>query len=1054
MIRINRTRTLSPGLLAPLLALFVATSALAQVVNGTISGTVTDPSGAVISGANVLVHNDDTGVQRKLTTSGAGTFTAPTIPIGTYTITIDAAGFGSYKRTGITLTVGQTLNLNLSLKVTGSETVTVQDVPPAVNLSSDQISGLVDARQVKELPLNGRSYDQLLLLNPATVNYTNQRSGGIGTSNSSVGSMFSVSGRRPQDNLFLLNGIEYTGASLINTTPGGTSGQLLGIDGIHEFNVVTDTYSASYGKRDGAQISISTTGGTNTFHGGVYEFVRNSFFDARNYFDTPRIPEFQRNNFGASLGGPIKKDKLFLFANYEGYRQYLGESIATLVPDQTSRSKAVASVQPLLALWPSVPSSQPDVAPGIAEYFGTAPQHIREDFGTTRFDDTIGAKDTFNTIYTIDDSYATSPSADPYSYVNENLREQVLSLQEQHVFSPNLVNVARVGFSRSTFYFYGYVPAAQQAGAPSVVPGVPTYAIVISGSTASNGASSITTAGANVGSNNGITRNLYTIDDHAYYTIGRHTIQAGVWLQRLQSNDNLAQDQYGQASFASLTTFLAGTIKTFTYAPKTTELGWRTLFADAFIEDTWHVTPTFEVRAGFRTETSTGWSASQGRAAVYTFTNGIINTTSTGLPTASGISNALTTNHALFLPEPRVGFAWNVFGNGRTSLSGGAGLHHTLLDALDYRLDQAAPYNTVYSYSGSTVANPTGGTAKISPSTVDPAIRTPTLLSYDLKIEQQLAPATSLTVGYSGSHSYHQILNGDLNEPAYTIAANRQVFYPNTTLANTAVANTTSWWAGGSGNYNALVVDLRQNLNYGLQLRGNYTWSKNLDDGSAWNTSVSSNTPAYVEVPSLPHLDYGPAATDIRHIASINATYDLPFGKNKAFFNNSGALTERLVSGWSVSSIATLLSGFPFSPQLGYNPTGSGDSRNPVRPNVTPGFSGQLYPGGSTAQRVAQYFNPAAFTSPATGYVGNASRDSLTGPGFADWDFSLLKSTQVTERFRAQFRAEFFNIVNHANLALPNEVVFTAANTLGSPGLISSTANTSRQIQLGLKLLF
>ena len=1062
MIRTIRTNLSRFFVFAALFASVIHSPA--QVVSGTISGTVTDPSGAVIANAKVVVHNDDTGVQRALTTSGIGAFTAPAVPIGSYTVSVDASGFAAYKRTGITLTVGQTLNLTLSVSITGSETVTVRDVPSAVNVSSDQISGLVDARQVKELPLNGRSYDQLLLLNPATVNYTNQRSGSVGTSNSSVGSMFSASGRRPQDNLFLLNGIEYTGASLINTTPGGTSGQLLGIDGIHEFNVVTDTYSASYGKRDGAQVSISTTGGTNALHGSVYEFLRNSFFDARNYFDSPRIPEFQRNNFGAALGGPIKKDKLFLFGNYEGYRQNLGESIVTLVPDATSRAKAVASVQPLLNLWPVANGPeifQNGASTGIAEYIGTAPQHIREDFGTSRFDYTIGSADTFNTIYTIDDSYASSPSADPYSYVNENLREQVLSFQEQHVFSPRLVNVARAGLSRSTFYFFGYVPAAQQALAPSVRPGVPTYALVISGSTAVGGASSITTAGANVGSNNGITRNLYTFDDHAYYTIGKHTIQAGVWLQRLQSNDNLAQDQYGQASFASLTTFLAGTIKTFTYAPVTTELGWRTLFADAFLEDTWHITPTFEARIGFRTETSTGWSESQNRASVYTFTNGVIGTTPT-----SGLSNALTSNHALFLPEPRVGFAWNVFGDGHTSLTGGAGLHHTLLDALDYRLDQAAPYNTVYSYSSSTVANPTGVTPAVSPSTVDSAIRTPTLFSYDLKIEQQLAPATSLTIGYSGSHSYHQIMNGDLNEPAYQVQSNGAIYYPNTTKANTAVANTTSWWAGASGNYNALVVDLRHSFNHGLQLRGNYTWSKNLDDGSAWNTSVSSNTPAYVEVPALPHLDYGPAASDIRDVASINATYELPFGQNKAFLGNAGNLTDHIVSGWSIASITTLLSGFPFSPQLGYNPTGSGDSRNPDRPNVTPGFAGHLYTGGSTAQRVAQYFNPAAFSAPAFGYVGNAGRDSLIGPGFADWDLSLLKSTALSERTRLQFRAEFFNIVNHTNLQLPNEVVYSAGPTqgttanqntvaaLGSPGVISATANTSRQIQLGLKLLF
>jgi hypothetical protein len=1103
MYRTTRRMLSSLALFAGL-AILAGFAAQAQVVSGTIAGTVTDPSGAVIANAKVLVHNDDTGVQRNLTTSSSGSFTAAAIPIGSYTVTVDAASFASYKRTGIVLTVGEILNLNLSLKVTGSDTITVQDVPPAVNTSSEQTSGLVDARQVKELPLNGRSYDQLLLLNPATVNYTNQRSGSTGTSNSSVGSMFSVSGRRPQDNLFLLNGIEYTGSSLINTTPGGTSGQLLGIDGIHEFNVVSDTYSASYGKRDGAQVSISTTGGTNTLHGSVYEFLRNSFFDARNYFDGARIPDFQRNNFGASLGGPIKKDKLFLFANYEGYRQNLGESLDTLVPDSYAYLGEVPNAntgvyahttfspisEQLLNLWPN-PNTNPIpctevtqlnpagtlvVPTGIDSCKGTAPQHIREDFGTTRFDYTIGAADTFNSIYTVDDSTASSPSADPYSYVNESLREQVLSFQEQHVFSPRLVNVARTGFSRSNFYFYGYVPAAEQALTPSVRPGVPTYAVVISGSTASNGASSITTAGANVGSNNGIVRNLFTFDDHAYYTIGKQTIQAGVWLQRVQSNDNLAQDQYGQASFASLTAFLNGTIKTFTYAPSTTELGWRTLFADAFIEDTWHITPRFELRTGFRSETSTGWSESQGRAGVYTFTNGVINTATApvGYPTVSGISNALLANNAFFLPEPRVGFAWNLFGDGHTAISGGIGLHHSLLDALDYRLDQAAPYNTVYSYSSTTVANPTSTTPLISPSTVDSAIRTPTLLAYDLKIEQQIAPATSLTIGYTGSHSYHQILNGDLNEPAFTLISG-QVFYPaggtSTTPAapvklNPAVANTTSWWAGGTGNYNALVVDVRHDFNHGLQVRGNYTWSKNLDDGSAWNTSVSSNTPAYVEVPSLPHLDYGPAATDIRNIASINATYEFPFGKNKAFFGNAGNVTDRFVSGWSVSSITTLLSGFPFSPQLGYNPTGSGDSRNPVRPNVTPGFAGPLYPGGRTAQRVSEYFNPAAFSAPAAGYVGNASRDSLTGPNYADWDFSLLKSTHLAERTRLQFRAEFFNILNHTNLQLPNEVVYSAgptqgttANqttvaTLGSPGVISATANTSRQIQLGLKLLF
>lgn len=1034
----------------------------AQVVGGSIGGTVSDPSGALVTAAHVTLLSEDTGTKRTLTTDGSGSFEASSVPVGNYTVTVEATGFAQYVRKGVSLTVGQSLHLSFALAVSGSESVNVQSTPPTVNVSTEQTSGLVDSRQVKELPLNGRSYDQLLTLNPGAVNYTNQRSGGVGTSNSSVGSMFSISGRRPQDNLFLLNGIEYTGASLINVTPGGTSGQLLGIDGIREFNVVTDTYSAAYGKRDGAQISIVTSGGTNAVHGSVFEFARNSFFDARNYFDGARVPEFQRNNFGAAVGGPLRTDKAFLFANYEGYRQNLGLSLVTLVPDNASRAKAVASVQPLLNLWPVANGPEVltnGVASGIAEYIGTAPQHIREDFGTTRFDENIGTKDTFNAIYTVDDSAASTPSADPFSYVSERLREQVLSAQEQHIFS-RVVNIARVGYSRSNFYFYGYVPAAQQALTPSVRAGVPTYAVVIAGSTASNGASSITTGGANVGSNNGITRNLFTFDDHAYYTIGKHTIQGGIWLQRLQSNDNLAQDQYGQASFASLSTFLTGAIKTFTYAPATTELGWRTLFADAFLEDTYRISSRLEARFGFRTESSTGWSEAQGRAGVYTFTNGVINTT------PSVQKNALTDNRALFLPNPRVGLAWNVFGNGNTSITAGAGLHHSLLDALDYRLDQAAPFNTVYSYSGTTVANPTSSTPLVSPSTVASNMATPTLLSYDLRVEQRLANATSLSVAYSGSHSYHQILNGDLNEPAYTVLTDGTIYYPTTVKANPAVSNTTSWWAGGSGNYNAFVADLRHDLSRHFQLRANYTWSKNLDDGSAWNTSVSSNTPAYVEVPSLPHLDYGPAATDVRQIVAINGTYVLPVGRGEAFFSNAGGAVSRLISGWSLSTIANLMTGFPFSPQLGYNPTGSGDSRNPVRPNVNPNFSGPLYAKGSTAQRVTQYFNPAAFSAPAYGTVGNVRRDSLTGPGYADWDLSLLKSTQLTERTRLQFRAEFFNILNHTNLQLPNEVVFstgptqgtlanqTTAAALGSPGVISATANTSRQIQLAAKIVF
>ena len=1092
VIRSTRT-TLSPfaAIFLALLALTFAFTTHAQVVGGTISGTVTDSTGAAIPNAAVLVRNDETGNERHLQTGPDGRYSAPSIPVGTYTVTVNASGFNDQSRTNIALSVGQSQNISLALSLTGvAQTVTVKDDPAVVNLSTQQTAGLVDARQVKELPLNGRSYDQLITLNPGAVNYTAQRSGSVGTSNSSVGNMFAVSGRRPQDNLYLLNGIEYTGASLINVTPGGTSGQLLGVEAVREFNVITDTYSATYGKRQGAQVSIVTAGGTNSIHGSVYEFVRNSFFDARNYFDPARIPGFQRNNFGASLGGPIRKDKLFLFANYEGYRQNLGVTDVTLVPDNNARSGLVtnattgvltpvtlgAGVTGLLNLWPVqngpellTPTGQPT---GIAEAFSSAPQHIREDFGTARFDANLTPNDLLFAVFTIDDSIASTPTQNPYSLVNESLREQVASLQEQHVFSPRLLNTGRLGFSRASFYFLGFVPAAIQTVTPTLLPGKPTGAVVIAGSTASNGSSTITAAGANVGSNNATTRSLSTFDDHIFYSRGKQQIEAGGWLQFLESNDNLAQDQYGQASFASLTTFLQGTIKTFTYVPATTELGWRSAFVAGYLEDTIKLLPNLELRAGIRSESTDGWNASHGRAPVYGFMNGVINTT----PTTG--SSALTTNRAKFLPEPRLGLSYDPFSTGphigQTVLRASFGLHHALLDTLDYRLDQSAPFNTIYTTSG-TVANPTSGAASVSPSTVQPDIRTPSVFAWTVRLEQQIAPNTSLTIGYVGSHGYHQILSEDLNEPASVICpavacpaslAAGTIYYPTTTKTNPALANTTSWVSQGSSSYNALELDLRRNFAQGFQLRANYTYARNLDTGSAWNTSVSANAPAFVAYPNNPALDWGPAATDIRHLAAINGSYDLPFGRNHRFLSDATPMADRIVSGWTLSAIATLESGFPFTPQLGYNPTGSGDTRNPVRPNRNPSFTGPLYTHGSTAQRVAQYFNPAAFSAPAYGTVGNLGRNTLTGPGYDDLDLSLSKTTQLNERIRIQFRAEFFNILNHTNLGTPAETVFssgptqgatasqTAAAVLSPTGGVITSAATARQIQLGLKLLF
>src|SRR6202163_1305750 len=324
--------------------LFLLVLVLAPVTSwaqgeASISGVVTDATGAVIAGATVKVHNVETGAIRTLITDAAGRYDASLLAVGKYEVTAEQTGFRTETKTDLTLVLGQRASVDLKLIVGGTQqSINVEETALDLLVTTAEFSGLVGEQQVKDLPLNGRSYDQLLTLNPGVVNYTSQRSGGIGTSNSVVGNMFSASGRRPQENLYILNGVEYTSASEVNNTPGGTSGQLLGVDAVREFSVVTDAYGAEYGKRPGAQVNIVTASGTNQLHGDAYELLRNSALDARNFFDLPQIPHFERNVFGASLGGPIKKDKTFLFANYEGFRQSLALSDVTLVRDPGARA--------------------------------------------------------------------------------------------------------------------------------------------------------------------------------------------------------------------------------------------------------------------------------------------------------------------------------------------------------------------------------------------------------------------------------------------------------------------------------------------------------------------------------------------------------------------------------------------------------------------------------------------------------------------------------------------------------------------------------------------
>jgi hypothetical protein len=1036
-----------------------------------ISGVVRDSTGAVVSKVRVTATNEETSVSHVVRTDRRGSYNFLALPVGRYEIRFERPGFQSETSNNVTLAVGQQVVLNTTLGVRAMrERVKVTGKIPLVSLTTRQVSGLVGERQIKDLPLNGRSYDELLTLNPSIVNYTQEKTGGVGVSNSAVGNMFAVSGRRPQENLFLLDGIEYTGVAEIDLQPGGTSGELLGVDAIREFNVLTDTYGAEYGKRPGAQVLLVTQSGTNQLHGDAYEFLRNSGLDSRNFFDHGSIPPFERNQFGAALGGPIQHNKTFFFTNYEGFRQRLGLSDVTLVPDDNARlgllpgpggallNVGVApEVAPLLSLWPV--QNGPELGSGIAEAFSHPNQSIREDFGTTRLDHSFSQNDSLSGVYVIDDSADTTPTADPISVDLESLREQVLSLEETHILSPDFLNTARFGFSRASYFYTG----GTTVNVPGFITGDPVGAVSIGGSATPNSPSQITLAGSNVGSHLFATRNLFTYEDTIAAVHGIQQLSAGVWFQRIQANDTLALGQYGQAVFSSLPNFLKGDIGTFSAVLSPTPLGWRSLEDAAFLQDSVRLGRSLTLTLGFRDEFTNAWNEAYGRASNYVFApDGIIETD----PRIE--TSAFTVNNSKFLPEPRLALAWAPLGSSKTVIRAGFGIYADLQDDLSYRLDQNAPFNTTLTLKNLAVSSlpiapseslPAGGL--IQPGGVQPNLQTPTVEAYSFKVERELTPNTVLSVGYVGSHAYHEIVSVDANEPfPVTCPAaacpatlpGGTIYYPTgAPLANPNLANTWTWFSEGDSSYNALQADVRRRFSDGLDFRGVYTWSKSLDNGDTLNGSAAANAPGLVMYPGNLSLDWGLSTYDVRNSAVLNGGYELPVGHGKEFLSGLSGWPGKLVSGWSVNGIATFESGFPFTPQLGFNPSNNGDTRNPDRPSWNPSFRGPVIFGGPN-----EYFNPDAFVVPPSGTYGNVGRDTLIGPGVKDLDLSLIKDTSISERLRLQFRAEFFNIFNTANFNTPNLIVFTSGSGIPSSaaGVITSTATTARQIQFALKLMW
>ena len=1038
-------------------ALLIGSNLMWAQVTGSISGIVQDTSGAAVLNATLTVRSLETGATRTITTDETGSYRALSLPVGRYEIRAEKEGFKTAVRTGIDLAVGQAAAVNLNLEVgTARQEVTVMSEAPLVDTSTTPASGLVNERQVKDLPLNGRSFDNLITLNPSTANTTSYRSST--STGGGQGNNFSVSGNREDYNIFLLNGIEYTGVSTSDVIPGGVSGQLLGVDAVREFNVVENTYGAEYGKRPGGQIGLVTMSGSNQFHGTLFEFLRNSALDARNFYDQVSAPPFKRNQFGGSAGGPIRKDQTFIFGDYEGFRQRLALSDVTIVPDNNARQGILngqkiglaPGIAPYFSLWPV--QNGPELGGGAAYSYSNPGQKVREDFGNIRVDHRLSAKHSLFGAYTIDDGDSLTPGNNPLQQKLSILRAHVASFQATSVFSPSVLNTFRAGFSRAKWHLDGS-PAVSD---PSLVfvQGQPIGAIAI-GSSGLGSVGSFDGAGT-FGSQQieVVARNLFTYADDVQIIKGRHQISVGAWFQRVQANDDAADQRSGVASFADLQHLMQGQAVQVLATLSPLEIGWRQFAAAWYVQDSMKVSPNLTVTLGLRHEFNNGWNSPRGQASNFVFgSNG-------ALLTQPHIGTSVySENNAIKQFDPRLGIAWSPFGLTRTAIHVGAGIYHEQLDYMGNCCDASPlpPFNNKISVAPSNfpiflAPNAPVPGAKTSPAGVQPNLKMPTVEQYSFRIEQGLSNNTVLRVGYVGEHGYHLLDTVDVNTALPTILPDGTKFFPpKSPKANPNLGNSRYELSNANSNYNALQLDVTHRLSHSLQFRANYTWQKSLDIHSSSflaNGGVGGTTT--ILDPQNPRLDWGPSNFNISHRVTGNFSYELPIGKKRALFGNVTGIADKLVSGWQWNGIITGQTGFPFTPLVGFNQSGNGDTRNPDRVSLNPSFSGPIILGTPN-----QWYNPNAFLLPLAGTYGNDGRDILTGPGLVEVDSSLFKTTQLTERLALQFRAEFFNLFNHSNFGMPLINTFTTAGKFSpTAGVINYTATTSRQIQFGMKLVW
>jgi hypothetical protein len=1075
------------ALFAVVFMLFGVISVYCQVTGATLSGTITDASGGAIPGAQISVTNTATGINHEFQADSAGYYTAPNLAPGTYEVRVTSKGFTTTIST-MTLAVGAEQQLNIPMKVgETSQTVEVTGALQQIDLASSTLTDQVESQTILELPLNGRDWTSLATLNPGVnlietqVDYAQSARGNRG-----FGAELTISGQRTTNNNYRLDGVSVN--DYANSGPGNVIGAALGVDAIQEFSVLTGGFSAEYGKATGGVVNAITKSGTNSIHGDVYEFIRNSALDSRDYFSrSGNIPlaQFRRNQFGASAGGPIIKDKTFIFGDYEGFRQAKGITTSVTVPSDAARQGNLVSgpvkVNPAaaaeLAMFPQ--ATPPGTSKGDkGQFIHSGLQIVPENFYTFRVDHKLSSKDTWFGTYLFDDTDFTQPDSFNNVMLKSHTRRQTVVLGESHTFGPSVVNAVRLGYSRShalnLIPFGAINPAAAQTSLGSTT-GQNAPLVAISGFTRNQG-------GVGAASNYEHAFNNYQFADDAFWTHGTHTLKFGTDVERMQYNYIARVEPGGRWNFANLASFLTNKPKYFEAGiPSTiTPREFRQTLVAGYAQDDWRFRPNLTLNLGLRYEMTTVLHDAQGKiTSLLNISDpapqcGVQFTAAFApggkqLPgTACDGVGPYYHNPTLHNFEPRIGFAWDPFHHGKTSVRGAFGIYD-ILSLPGYFLvlqAQAAPFMIFDSVSKPSsgpnplqgqfsaggqdlLTNPQPGfqVGKLSTSTVESHPHRNYVLQWNLNVQQQISRDMSVSLGYIGSHGVHMLIRGDdgnmtiptLTPAGYLFPCGPPINPDGTCTAGNTAAGTSakinpalgpirylSW--GSDSFYDGMNLSIDKRMAHGLQFQIAYTWSKSIDDDSATiagDTFGNSLNSLYWFAPKSLR---GLSDFNVSQNASINLLWAVPAPKSLNGF------AKAAVGGWQVGGIFKINTGIPTTAIINGDPAGLGNGGadqfgipnriagcDPVNHNYIGGTSPSYInvscytlPTMSASSPLASQcaaFSGAAAPPPAgqvycANLLGNAGRNTVIGPKLVNLDFSATKNFPI-HRISETFNVQF-----------------------------------------------